>query len=114
MDDLEEVGTVAARTVTPLPEAFRLDGRVALISGGTRNIGRAIATTFAAAGTDLILTARHPQPLAAVAEDIRQAGARVSTITGHVRNDADVRATVEQAYAEFGRVNVLLNASLTC
>jgi NAD(P)-dependent dehydrogenase (short-subunit alcohol dehydrogenase family) len=109
VDDLEDVSAVAARPVAALPGAFRLDGRVALITGGTRNIGRAIAATFAAAGADLVLTARHAQPLAAVAEEIRQAGARVCAITGDVRIDADMRATVDQAYTEFGRVDVLVN-----
>jgi len=54
---------------------FRLDGQVALLTGASRNIGAAIATAFAEAGSDLVLVARDADPLASISDRISKAHA---------------------------------------
>jgi len=91
------------------PGPFRLDGQVALVTGATKNIGRAIAGTFAAAGASLVLTARTASDLEARCAELRARGTRVHPVVGDVASDDDVRRTVAAAQATFGRIDVLVN-----
>jgi NAD(P)-dependent dehydrogenase (short-subunit alcohol dehydrogenase family) len=93
------------------PDAFRLDGRVALITGASRNIGAAISASFAGAGADVLLVARGAERLEAVAEAIRNQapGRRVETMVADVgvREDGDL--LVEHALRRFGCIDILVN-----
>lgn len=92
----------------------RLSGRTALITGASRNIGRAIALAFAAEGADLALNTRvNRDELDGVAEECRRAGARVLPVLGDIADAKDVQRMVESAYAELGSVDVLVcNAAI--
>ncbi len=91
-------------------QAFRLDGKAALVTGGSRGIGRAIAEALAGAGADLVLTARGEESLVQAADDIRAAsGRRVIALAGDVAETTFVRALVERARAELGGVDILIN-----
>lgn len=69
----------------PTAPSFRLDGSTALITGASRNIGRAIASAFAHAGSDLVMVARDPVRLSRVAEAIRVGtGVRVTTVVADI------------------------------
>ena len=87
-------------------ERFRLDGRVALVTGASRNIGAAISRGLAEAGAELILNARTAAPLEALAGELRAAGARVATVAADL-SLADDRARLIDAAG--GRVDVLVN-----
>ena len=93
---------------------MRLEGRTALITGASRNIGRAIALAFAAEGADLLLNTRtNGEELKAVAADCRQAGVRVATALADVSDAAAVAAMVERGNIELGPVDVLVcNAAI--
>ncbi len=79
----------------------KLQGRAALITGASRNIGRAIALAFAAEGADLVLNTRvDADELEAVAAECRKAGARVVTALGDVGDAAVCQAMVERGLAE--------------
>jgi 3-oxoacyl-[acyl-carrier protein] reductase len=93
---------------------MRLDGRTALITGASRNIGRAIALAYAAEGADLLLNTRtNREELEAVAADCRKAGVRVATALADVSDAAAVAAMVERGVAELGPVDVLVcNAAI--
>ena len=79
-------------------------GRTALITGASRNIGRAIALAFAAEGADLVLNTRANRgELDAVAEECRKAGARVVPVLADIADAAAVEAMVGEAHAELGR-----------
>jgi 3-oxoacyl-[acyl-carrier protein] reductase len=93
---------------------MRLGGRTALITGASRNIGRAIALAFAAEGADLVLNTRtNHEELEAVAGDCRKAGARVVTALADVADAAGVAAMVERASGELGAIDVLVcNAAI--
>lgn len=93
-------------------DLFRLDGRVVLVSGGSRNIGAAMARGLADAGADLFLVARGADRLAAVAAGIREStGRRVETYAGDIAVDA-VRIG-EAALEAFGDVHVLVNSAFS-
>jgi 3-oxoacyl-[acyl-carrier protein] reductase len=93
---------------------MRLSGRTALITGASRNIGRAIALAYAAEGADLLLNTRtNREELEAVATDCRKAGVRVATALADVSDAAAVAAMVERGVAELGPVDVLVcNAAI--
>lgn len=94
----------------PLPsEAFRLQGRVALITGGGRGIGREIARTFAATGAHVVLAARSAEHLEATAAEIQAMGGRALPIPADVTREDQVKGVVERALAEFGRIDILVN-----
>ena len=87
-----------------------LSGRIALVTGSSRGIGRAIALAFADAGADVAVHCRISRAEAKqVASSIRQAGQRALVLQGDVRRSSDVRAVVHSVLAEFGRVDILVN-----
>lgn len=90
---------------------FSLKGKVALITGGSRGIGRAIALTFADAGADVVVSSRNRRPpeLEKVAEEIRAKGGRALAIPAHVGKKEDVQNLVQKTLREFGRIDILVN-----
>ena len=74
---------------TGVPD-FSLDGQVAIVTGGSRGIGRAIATAFAAAGASVALAARSPEALERAAKEIQSAGGRAVAVPTDVTDPAQV------------------------
>jgi 3-oxoacyl-[acyl-carrier protein] reductase len=93
---------------------MKLSGKTALITGASRNIGRAIALAFAAEGADLALNTRvNWDELEAVAVECRKAGVRALPILADIADAAAVEAMVSRAQAELGPVEVLVcNAAI--
>ncbi|MEN9933729.1 MAG: hypothetical protein RLZZ387_308 [Chloroflexota bacterium] len=89
----------------------RLAGRVALITGAGRGIGRGIALGYAREGADLVLVSRTEQELAQVAAEARAAGVEAIVATADVRDETAVHAAVHTAVEQFGRIDVLVNAA---
>src|SRR5262247_2786734 len=88
----------------------KLAGRVALITGASRNIGRATALAFATEGADLILNTRaNGDELEAVAAECRKAGVRVVTALADVADPAAVEAMVGRGLAELGALEVVVS-----
>ncbi|HXR02523.1 MAG TPA: SDR family oxidoreductase [Pseudomonas sp.] len=85
--------------------SFRLDGKVALITGAGTGIGAGVALAFSAAGADLILLARTQGNLDQVAEVIRSRGARVSTLVCDVTDSAAIRALI----SDIPKLDILVN-----
>jgi NADP-dependent 3-hydroxy acid dehydrogenase YdfG len=91
-----------------------LEGKVAMITGAGRGIGRAIALAFAAEGAAVALVARSRADLADVAGEIREhPGARVLAAPTDVTQDAAVETLVEHAAGELGRLDILVTAAGT-
>jgi NAD(P)-dependent dehydrogenase (short-subunit alcohol dehydrogenase family) len=91
-------------------DRFRLDGRVALVTGGTKGLGRVIAEALAQAGADVAVAARDGEAAARVADEI--AGSAVRKTLGlavDVAASAQVDAMVKQVLGSFGRIDILVN-----
>ena len=86
-----------------------LNGRVALITGGSSGIGLGIAEVFAELGANLVLTGRRTDRLQEAAERLAPSGARIVTIASDVRDYAATQGVIERTVAEFGRLDVLIN-----
>lgn len=93
-------------------ELFRLDGRVALLSGAGRGIGAAAALALAEAGADVVVLSRTAEQVKAVAARIRErTGRHALPLTADAYDAQDTAAAVEQALAEFGRLDVLVSVT---
>jgi len=87
----------------------RLQGRIALVTGASRGLGRAIALAFAREGAALALCARSEVLLEAVAAEGRQLGAEVLAVPADVADPADRERLISRTLDRFGRIDVLVN-----
>lgn len=88
-----------------------LDGRVALVTGGGRGIGRAAALGLSRAGAHVIVAARTERQLTAVVDEITSTGGDAGYVVCDVTQEADVDAMVSAALAKYGRLDILVNNS---
>lgn len=88
---------------------FDLTGKVALVTGGSRGMGREMALAFAAHGADVIVASRKLDACETVAAEIRALGRRALPVAANVGRWADCDTLIETAYREFGKVDVLVN-----
>lgn len=92
----------------------KLDGKVALVTGAARGIGREIALALAREGADIVANALHRPNLETLATQIESLGRRVSIVTADISKKADVDRMVEEAIAAFGCIDILVcNAGIT-
>lgn len=94
-----------------LTDLFSLTGRVALVTGASRGIGRAMALALAEAGADVALVARSAADLEAVAADARAFGRRALALPTDVTAKTRIDEAVGRTIAELGRIDVLVNAA---
>jgi 7-alpha-hydroxysteroid dehydrogenase len=90
-------------------ERFRLDGKVAIVTGAGRGIGAASALALAEAGADVLLAARTKEQLEEVAEQVRAHGRRAVVATADVNENAEVEGLVATALAELGGIDIVVN-----
>ena len=90
-------------------DKFSLSGKVALITGGSRGIGRELALGLAEAGADVIIVARKQPDLEAVAEEISATGRTAMPVQANIRHLPDIDNLIEQAMSKFGRIDILVN-----
>lgn len=93
---------------------IRVDGRVAVVTGGSRGIGRSIAGTLAAAGAKVMITSRKADACeAAVAELSEETGGDLAYVAGNVGLSEDAERVVEATLSTFGAVDILVNNAAT-
>lgn len=89
---------------------FDLTGRVAVVTGGTRGLGREMVLAFAAAGADVVIASRKLEACEQTAQEVRAAtGRRALPVAAHMARWQDAETLAEAAYLEFGKVDVLVN-----
>jgi NAD(P)-dependent dehydrogenase (short-subunit alcohol dehydrogenase family) len=93
----------------PPYDRFDLTGRVALVTGGTRGLGRAIIRTLAQAGADVVVASRKQDACEEAALEVRALGRRALAHCCHVGHWDELDGLVDAAYGAFGRVDVLVN-----
>jgi NAD(P)-dependent dehydrogenase (short-subunit alcohol dehydrogenase family) len=91
--------------------SFRLDGRAALVTGGSRGLGLGLALALAHAGADVGLVARSRQDLEAAAGLVRRTGRRAEIFEADVADAEDARGAVAQGAAWLGRLDILVNCA---
>jgi NAD(P)-dependent dehydrogenase (short-subunit alcohol dehydrogenase family) len=96
-------------TTTTVLDRFRLDGKVAIVTGASSGLGIAFAEALAEAGADLVLAARRADRLERTRALVEERGRRALTVTADVARHEDAQAIVDAAMAEFGHVDVLVN-----
>jgi len=95
-------------------DTFRLDGRVAVVTGGNRGLGRAFATALGEAGATVAVLARDTAATDRAVTELRAQGITAAGFRADVTRRADVEAAVVDVVAEFGRVDVLVNNAGAC
>jgi NAD(P)-dependent dehydrogenase (short-subunit alcohol dehydrogenase family) len=88
---------------------FSLEGKVAIVTGGSRGIGRSIAIGLAEHGADVAVAARKPEALEEATEAVRATGRRAIAVPTNVRRAEELQALVSRARDELGRVDILVN-----
>ncbi|MBM2825286.1 MAG: short-chain dehydrogenase/reductase [Dehalococcoidales bacterium] len=88
---------------------FSLEGKVALVTGGSRGIGKVTAISFARAGADVAVASRNLPELELVANEIKSLGRRSLAVTAHLGRMDQLKSLIEQVVAEFGRIDILVN-----
>ncbi len=90
-------------------EKFRLDGKVCIVTGASRGLGRAMAVALASGGADVVAVARSVSAIEETADAIRGYGRRALAVPCDVHDSKSVIAMVEGVITEFGRIDVLIN-----
>lgn len=102
--------------VSPAADALarlRLDGKVAIVTGGTRGIGLAIATTLARAGARVAISSRKPEHVDAAVKALRADGHSVVGIVAHMGKVADAHAVAAKTVEHFDGIDIIVNNAAT-
>ncbi len=87
----------------------QLDGKVAIVTGGNRGIGKGIAKGLAAEGASLTIAARDAELLTQTANELREKGTKVLAVPTDVTDEEQIKALFEKAMAEYDRLDILVN-----
>jgi len=92
-----------------IPKEYSIEGKVALVTGAGRGIGKSIALTLAEAGADVTVAARTVKQIEQTAGEIRQLGRKVLAVPTDVTKANEVKRVVEQTVSQFGKIDILVN-----
>lgn len=92
-----------------ISQLFSLEGRTAIITGGSRGLGREMALAFAEQGANVVVASRKIENCEAVAQEVRALGRRALAIGYHAASWTDADRLAAESIAEFGRIDILVN-----
>jgi len=95
--------------MNPIAPAYRLDGKVAIITGASRGIGKRLSDSFLEAGCAVTLVASNRQGLECAAQELRRGHRRVLAVACDVANSQEVEAVVKATIQQFGGIDILVN-----
>jgi NAD(P)-dependent dehydrogenase (short-subunit alcohol dehydrogenase family) len=95
--------------VSATGDRFSLEGKVALVTGGSRGLGRQMILAFAEAGADVVITSRKIESCEATAKEVRDLGRKALPVATHVGRWPDIENLIDTAYGEYGKVDILVN-----
>jgi NAD(P)-dependent dehydrogenase (short-subunit alcohol dehydrogenase family) len=95
--------------MTATAALFDLTGKVALVTGGSRGLGREMVLAFASAGADVVIASRKLDNCEALAEEIEATGRRALPVACHVGHWSECDQLADRAYEYFGKVDILVN-----
>ena len=90
---------------------MRLEGRIAVVSGGAKGVGRAITLALAREGCAVALLGRDEAAMREAAAEVEASGREAGTWRADIREDSEVAAAVRATHARFGRIDILVNAA---
>jgi NAD(P)-dependent dehydrogenase (short-subunit alcohol dehydrogenase family) len=90
-------------------EEFRLDGKVAIVTGGGRGLGKTMAMALAEAGADMVIAARTESEIEQTAQEIQLLGRKALAIPTDIRKEQEVIRMAKDAVAQFGKIDILVN-----
>ena len=94
-------------------QGLSLDGKRALVFGGTSGLGKSIAMGFAEAGADVVPVSRHAEEVRKTAEEIRKLGKNALELNADITQRAEIQRVIERIMAEWGRIDILVNSAGT-
>ncbi|MES2524833.1 MAG: SDR family NAD(P)-dependent oxidoreductase, partial [Gemmatimonadota bacterium] len=92
---------------------LRLDGKVAIVTGGTRGIGLAIATTFARAGASVMISSRRQEHVDAALQALRAQGLPAAGLASHMGKPADAHELAARTVEHFDGIDIIVNNAAT-
>lgn len=92
-----------------IAENFRLDGKVAIVTGASKGIGKYVAQALAQQGAEVVVSSRKLDAVTAVADEFVAAGLKAKGIPCHMGDDAQVKALAEQTIATYGGIDIIVN-----
>jgi len=97
------------RMSSDTPASFSLKGKVALVTGGTKGIGKGIAIAMAGAGADVIISGRDEVSAKKILDQLNGFGVRSAFVAGDLENEVVVGGLIDAAIAKFGQLDILVN-----
>src|SRR2546427_2330253 len=94
-------------------KGLSLEGKKALVFGGTSGLGKSIALGFAEAGADVVPVSRRAEEVSKAANEIRALGLRTLELTADVTKREDIQRVIDRMLAELGRIDILVNSAGT-
>src|SRR3989442_14525306 len=94
-------------------KGLSLEGKKALVFGGTSGLGKSIALGFAEAGADVVPVSRRAEEVSKVANEIRALGPRTLELTADVTKREDIQRAIDRMIGELGRIDILVNSAGT-
>ena len=92
-----------------IPKEYSIEGKVAIVTGAGRGLGKAISLILAEAGADVTVVARTAKQIEETAEEIHQLGQNVLAIPNDVTQEDQVKHAVEETLRQFGKIDILVN-----